>query len=55
MESILAAKFEQNPTLMKRLVETGNKLLINGNNRKETYWGVDLYTWEGESDLILHS
>ena len=55
MESILAAKFEQTPTLMKRLVETGNKLLINGNNRKETYWGVDLYTWEGESDLILHS
>ena len=51
MESVLTAKFEQNPMLMNRLVETGSKLLINGNSKRETYWGVDLYTWEGENQL----
>lgn len=51
MESVLTAKFEQNPILMKRLVETGNRLLINGNTKGETFWGVDLYTWEGENML----
>lgn len=51
MESVLTAKFSQNPMLMKRLVETGNRLLINGNSKGETYWGVDLYTWEGENVL----
>ncbi|MGM9844432.1 MAG: NADAR domain-containing protein [Muribaculaceae bacterium] len=51
MESVLTAKFEQNPMLMKRLVETGNRLLINGNSKGETYWGVDLYTWVGENML----
>ena len=39
MESVLTAKFEQNPMLMNRLVETGSKLLINGNSKRETYWG----------------
>lgn len=51
MESILAAKFEQNPILMKRLVETGNRLLINGNSKKETFWGINLYSWVGENQL----
>lgn len=33
MESIIRAKFEQNPILMRRLKETGKQLLIkNGNN-----------------------
>lgn len=51
MESIIRAKFEQNPILMKRLKDTGNRLLINGNNKQETYWGVDLYSWQGENYL----
>lgn len=51
MESILTAKFEQNPTLMKMLAETGNRILINGNNKQETFWGVDLYSWMGENHL----
>ena len=51
MESILVAKFEQNPSLMKRLVETGNTLLVNGSNKKDTFWGVDLYSWKGENRL----
>lgn len=51
MESILRAKFEQNSTLMKKLIETGALVLINGNNKQETYWGVDLYSWEGQNHL----
>ena len=51
MESILTAKFKQNPSLMKRLVETGNKRLVNGNSKQETFWGVDLYSWQGENLL----
>ena len=51
MESILRAKFEQNPALMKKLTDTGTRILINGNNKQETYWGVDLYSWLGENHL----
>lgn len=51
MESIILAKFEQNPSLKKRLIETNNRILINGNNKQETYWGVDLYSWIGDNHL----
>lgn len=51
MESILTAKFEQNPDLMRKLKETGNCILLNGNNKHETFWGTDLYSWIGENHL----
>ena len=51
MGSILLAKFDQNPNLKKRLIETDGRILINGNNKHETYWGVDLYSWRGENHL----
>ena len=51
MESILLAKFDQNPSLKKRLIETNGRILINGNNKNETYWGIDLYSWKGENNL----
>ena len=51
MESIIMAKFDQNPSLKKRLIETDDRILINGNNKHETYWGVDLYSWIGENHL----
>lgn len=51
MESILMAKFSQDALLMKKLADTGNRLLINGNNKKDTFWGVDLYSWRGENHL----
>ena len=51
MESIIRAKFEQNPVLMRKLKATGNRLLVNGNNKHETYWGIDLYSWQGENHL----
>ena len=51
MKSIVMAKFEQNPSLMKKLADTGNRILINGNNKQETFWGVDLYSWQGDNHL----
>lgn len=51
MEAIVRAKFEQNPSMMERLVKTGNSLLLNGNSIQETFWGVDLYSWQGENHL----
>ena len=51
MESILLAKYDQNPNLKNRLIETEGRILINGNNKHETYWGVDLYSWRGENHL----
>ncbi|MBP5291173.1 MAG: DUF1768 domain-containing protein [Lachnospiraceae bacterium] len=51
MESILRAKFETNPSLMKKLADTGNRVLLNGNNKQETFWGIDLYSWIGENHL----
>ena len=51
MASILQAKFEQNPTLMKKLADTGKRVLLNGNNKHETFWGIDLYSWIGENHL----
>lgn len=51
MGSVLRAKFEQNPVLMNRLIATADRRLINGNSKHDTYWGVDLYTWQGENRL----
>ena len=51
MMLIQIAKFTQNPSLMKQLIATGDCIIINGNNKHETYWGVDLYSWEGENNL----
>lgn len=51
MESILKAKFEQNIALMGKLINTRDFVLINGNNKKDTFWGVDLYSWQGENQL----
>lgn len=51
MESILQAKFEQNTSLMRKLLETGNRVLLNGNNKQKLFWGIDLYSWIGENHL----
>lgn len=51
MYSILRAKFEMNPSLMQKLVATGDCVLLNGNNKQETFWGIDLYSWIGENQL----
>lgn len=51
MRRIVAAKFEQNPQLAKRLLETGNKELKEGNYWGDVFWGIDHRTGEGENHL----
>lgn len=49
--TFLQGKFKQNPSLMRKLIETGNRILLNGNSKQETFWGIDLYSWIGENYL----
>ena len=51
MSDILFAKFVQNPELAKRLLDTGDANLIEGNHWHDTFWGVDLETGEGQNML----
>lgn len=49
MEEIVRAKFEQNNDLKKRLLNTGNKILIEGNWWNDKFWGV--CNGEGKNEL----
>lgn len=40
MEEILRCKFDQNPDLKEKLLNTGNQLLIEGNSWGDRFWGV---------------
>ena len=51
MEEIVRAKFNQNPELLKMLIDTGDMELIEGNRWHDKYWGVDLFTGDGENHL----
>ena len=51
MERIVRAKFSQHPRLAKKLLETGDKPLIEGNYWHDIYWGIDMKTREGENHL----
>ena len=52
MRGIVHEKFLQNADLLDRLLETGNRRLINGGKgKKDTCWGVNTFTWEGENRL----
>ena len=51
MQRIVSAKFTQNPTLAQDLLDTGDKILKEGNYWRDLYWGVDLRTGEGENHL----
>ena len=51
MYRICLAKFTQNPDLAKRLLDTGDEILEEGNTWHDTYWGVDLKTGEGKNVL----
>ena len=51
MEEILRAKFTQNPELMEKLSATGQALLVEGNDWKDTYWGFDVNLGCGENML----
>lgn len=51
MEEIVRAKFSQNPRLAEKLLKTGDKMLIEGNTWRDTFWGVDLESGKGENHL----
>jgi ribA/ribD-fused uncharacterized protein len=40
MMKALRAKFEQNPELRKKLIDTGEAELIEGNNWGDKFWGM---------------
>ncbi|MCH5187032.1 MAG: DUF1768 domain-containing protein [Oscillospiraceae bacterium] len=51
MYGIVKAKFEQNPYIAGRLLETDGLMLIEGNTWGDTYWGVNSKNGEGENHL----
>lgn len=51
MERIVRAKFSQHPRLAKKLLETGDKPLIEGNYWHDVFWGMDRKTRVGENHL----
>ena len=51
MRKIVAEKFFQHPRLAVRLLETGDKLLKEGNYWHDIFWGIDYRTREGENHL----
>ena len=40
MRRVVRLKFEQNTDLRKRLIDTGDVVLIEGNNWHDNYWGA---------------
>lgn len=51
MEEVVRAKFSQNPELLKRLTDTGDMELIEGNRWHDSFWGVDMVTGQGDNHL----
>lgn len=51
MEEVLRAKFTQHKDLAERLISTGDKILIEGNDWGDVFWGADSSTGEGENHL----
>lgn len=51
MYQIVKDKFTRNPELKKKLLETGNEELIEGNWWGDVYWGVDIKTGKGQNKL----
>lgn len=41
MKELLRCKFDQNPSLKEKLLETGNKYLAEGNTWGDKFWGVN--------------
>lgn len=53
MRKTLRLKFEQNPELAKKLLDTGCQELIEGNTWGDTYWGVCFGTGQNKLGLLL--
>lgn len=50
MIGLLVQKF-QDPILAAKLLKTGDKILLEGNDWNDTFWGVDLQTKHGRNML----
>lgn len=50
MADIVRAKF-MDPVLRKKLLDTADAELVEGNGWGDTFWGVDLVTGEGQNQL----
>jgi ribA/ribD-fused uncharacterized protein len=51
MEEIVRDKFARNEDLRAKLLETGDRELIEGNRWNDRYWGVSLRDNEGQNKL----
>ncbi len=51
MLSLVRQKFTRDPELQRKLLETGDTLLFEGNYWGDRFWGIDLKTLEGENHL----
>lgn len=51
MYAICLCKFLQSKDLMDKLIETGDRLLVEGNDWNDTYWGIDLHSQKGKNML----
>lgn len=49
MYDICKAKFEQNPDIRQKLLDTGNRMLYEGNAWGDCYWGI--FNGKGENHL----
>ncbi len=51
MEELVRAKFTQNEELRALLLATGSRVLEEGNNWNDTFWGLDSKTRRGQNHL----
>ena len=51
MHQLVYQKFKNNPDLQKKLLDTRDDVLQEGNEWGDTYWGIDLKTFTGENNL----
>ena len=50
MKKLVVIKFKH-PKLRQKLLETGDKMLMEGNHWGDRYWGIDLKTGQGLNHL----
>jgi len=51
MGMVIREKFRQHPELAERLRQTGRKSIVATHSSRDTYWGVNSYTLQGENNL----
>jgi ribA/ribD-fused uncharacterized protein len=51
MEDFVRQKFTRHPDLKQQLLDTGDAEIEEGNTWRDTFWGVDLKTGQGENWL----